>query len=131
MAKQLMEFSKQSEKSKTKPLAPTEGGRVTSPPSKTKPLAPTEAGRVTSPPLMSAGVSSSATESSWTGVTSTTDMSHDMTSELESADDSDKNLTTSDTDSDKLTGGRIRSPARADGRGKYWVYILPYSRLLG
>lgn len=104
MAKQLQEFSRQSEKG---------GGKI-------KPVVPGEQGRVTSPQLMSTGVSSSATDmsSSWTGVTSTTDMSQDMTSELESADDSDKNQTTSDTDSDKHTG--IRSGHIIDSKGNIY-----------
>ncbi|XP_071164350.1 protein unc-79 homolog isoform X1 [Mytilus edulis] len=102
MAKNLQEFSKQPEKGigKIKSVVPGDGIKVIC------------------PPMLSTGVSSSATDvsSSWTGVTSTTDMSHDLTSELESADDSDKNQTTSDTDSDKLNTTRTRTETTTDGK---------------
>ena len=57
-------------------------------------------------------------------------MSHDMTSELESADDSDKNQTTSDTDSDKLAGMTTRNGNVRDGKGLNTVFSCVYFTLM-
>lgn len=109
MAKQLKEFSEKEDRSKVKDT-------YNAGPQVSQVSQMTDTSKVT---LFSSSVTDAS--STLTGLTSTTERSNDMTSEVESGAEDSEKQTTSDTDGEKYTGGATDSgdaDTQEEGKGE-------------